>query len=350
MRIGVDATPLRERLTGVGNYLYYLLEELIQIRGEDRFFLYAINNSQRLHLLRKYPNVTIRIVPFLGRSEALWSQTTLAWNCRKDRVDLFWGSTQSIPLFGRGKMIITIYDFAYRLYPKTVSYVRGAYLRVFGKWLYKRADRHIAISQGTATRLDKLYGLRADRVVIPPIKNLQAEPVEEVLKRFSLKYRDYYIMVGTLEPRKNIVLALKAFDSTHPLVLVGGKGWRDSEILGETKRFSEKIKVLDYLPDITLNALVKGAKAYIMPSLYEGYGMPIAEARMLGTPVICCDVPEMIEAAEGNALVIPHEQLDLAFSSALPRFKKPTYPSNRELATRLSEAFSELLPENQDDD
>src|SRR5690606_14652784 len=113
------------------------------------------------------------------------------------------------------------------------------------------------ISQGTATWLDKLYGLKADKVIVPPIKNLQAESVREVLNRFSLKYRDYYIMVGTLEPRKNIVSMLKAFNSTHSLVLVGGRGWRDSKILEEMGMSSKNVKILDYLPDTTVNALVK---------------------------------------------------------------------------------------------
>ncbi len=346
MKIGVDATPLREKLTGVGNYVYYLLEELVQSRPSDRFYLYAIKDSKTLDAFKRYPNVAIRIIPFLGVSEALWSQTTLAWNCRKDRLDLFWGTTQSVPYFTRQKNVITIYDFAYRLHPKTVSFVRGTYLRVFGKHLYKKADFRTAISQGTAARLEKLYGLTADQVIIPPVKNLSFEPVEDVLNRFSLRKKDYYLMVGTLEPRKNIVAALKAFDSKHPLVLVGGKGWRDTEILQELKGASRNIITLDYLPDPALNALVKEAKAYIMPSLYEGYGMPIAEARILGTPVVCCDVPEMVEAAEGDALIISHDQLHLAFSSPLAPPKKPTYPSNRELATLLSEVFSKFQPMN----
>jgi len=342
VKIGVDATPLRERLTGVGNYVYYLLEALIQKRPSDHFFLYAIKHAHTLESFRRFPNVTIRVVPFLGVSEALWSQTTLAWNCRKDKIDFFWGATQSVPLFHRQKSVITIYDFTYRLYPKTTSFIRGKYLRLFGKWLYKKADRITTISKGTAERLHKLYGIKTDQVIIPPLRNLQSEEVDEVLKRYSLKQKDYFLLVGTLEPRKNIVNTLRAFNSKHPLVIVGGKGWKDDLISRELKKIPENFMVLGYLPDATLNALVKGAKAYIMPSLYEGYGMPIAEARVLGTPVVCCDVPEMVEAAEEDALIIPHDQLALAFTTPLAPPKKPTYPSNEALATLLSEEFSKL--------
>lgn len=345
MKIGIDATPLKENLTGVGNYVYYLLEGLIRKRVEDHFFLYAIRRSSRLAKLAEHKNVTVRVNPFLGFSEALWSQTTLAWLCRKDQINLFWGTTQSVPLWANHKSLITVYDFTYRLYPKTVSRVRGTYLRWFGKHLYKKADVMTTISQGTARRLEELYGLKADHVIIPPLKDLTVE--DGVLETFSLQPKDYYLMVGTLEPRKNIVPTLRAFQGKHSLVLVGAKGWRDSEIAKELQKQSAPILHLGYLPDQELNALVKGAKAYVMPSLYEGYGMPIAEARSLGTPVICCNVPEMIEAAEGDALVVQQNELEKAFTTDVPCPKKPTYPTNEALIDLLSEAFAQLAQQNQ---
>ncbi|MCH9627852.1 MAG: hypothetical protein S4CHLAM2_14990 [Chlamydiales bacterium] len=345
MKIGIDATPLKEHLTGVGNYVYYLLEGLIRKRGKDQFFLYAICHSSRLAKLAEYKNVTVRVHPFLGFSEALWSQTTLAWLCQKEQIDLFWGTTQSVPLWARHKSVITVYDFTYRLYPKTVSRVRGTYLRWFGKYLYKKADVITTISQGTATRLEQYYGLKADQVIIPPLKDLTV--ADAVLEQFSLKSKDYYLMVGTREPRKNIVPTLRAFQGKHPLVLVGAKGWRDSEIAKELQKKSSQILCLGYLPDQELNALVKGAKAYVMPSLYEGYGMPIAEARSLGTPVICCDVREMIEAAEGDALIVPHAELERAFTTDVKAPQKTTYPTNQALIDLLSEAFAQLAQQNQ---
>lgn len=346
MNIGVDCTPLKECLTGVGNYVFYLLEGLIQKRREDHFYLYAIKDSSSLDHFRRFSNATVRILPFLGISEALWSQTTLPWQCWKDKIDLFWGTTQSVPLVGKWKSLITIHDFAYRLYPETVSRVRGAYLRCLGRWLYKKANGISVNSKGTAARLKQLYGLEADRVVIPPLKNLSIPSNEEVgrcLKEYALIEKKYYLMIGTLEPRKNVVPLLRAYASIDPLVLVGAKGWRDSRIAEEIQQSKKAIRVLGYLPDPVLNALVRGAKACIMPSLYEGYGMPIAEARVLGTPVICCDVPEMIEAAEEDAHIIGRDELGKAFEMTLSSPKKPNYPSNEWLATSLSEEISRLL-------
>lgn len=348
MKIGIDATPLKEQLTGVGNYVFYLLDALIQKRSQDHFYLYAIRNSSSLETFRRYSNVTIRLLPFLGKSEALWSQTTLAWRCWKDHIDLFWGTTQSVPLLAKQKSVITIYDFAYKLYPNTVSFVRGNYLRLLGRLLYKKADRLTTISKGTAKRLRQLYKLDAHQVIIPPLKKVifpTKDEVLNVLNTYSLKQKEYFITVGTLEPRKNLVSLLRAYQEECPLVIVGGKGWRDTSILKELKS-TENIRLLGYLPDQILNALVMGAKAFIMPSLYEGYGMPIAEARILGTSVICCDVPEMIEAAEEDALIVPHNELKKAFITPLTPPGKPTYPSNDVLATLLSEEFSKLLPKS----
>lgn len=344
MIIGVDATPLKSRLTGVGNYVYYLLKELIELAPDDHFYLYAIRGSRALQELSGARNVKVRIAPFLGRSEALWSQTTLPFLCAKDRVDVVWGATQSVPFLGSFKRVITIYDFTYRLYPKTTTRVRGTYLRLLGKKMYIKSDRLVAISQGTAERLKELYNLKSDQVIIPPLKDIRVDP--GALKHYGLERGGYDVMVGTKEPRKNLVAAIRAHPGTRPLVVVGAKGWRDEAIGRELHR----VRSLGYLPDHELNALVQGARACIMPSLYEGYGMPLAEARVLGTPVVCADVPEMIEAAEGDALVVQEGRLEEGFTKKLDPPKKPTYPPNRALARALLEEVRAPLRASRDRD
>jgi glycosyltransferase involved in cell wall biosynthesis len=342
MRIGIDATPLREQLTGVGTYLHYLLNEIVEKRPKDHFILYAIRNSTNLGFFRKYRNTTVKILPFLGVSEALWSQTTLAWHVWQDRVDVFWGSTQSLPLVSRTKNIITIYDFAYRLHPKSVSFVRGTYLRLLGRFLYRKAHVIVTISKGTANRLENMYKLKTDAVIIPPLKKGPL-PDPNAIARYGLKAKSYFLIAGTLEPRKNILPLLRAYPSNqYPLVLAGGKGWRDAKILKILKTANQNIKVLGYVCDNDLRSLIQNAKALLMPSLYEGYGMPIAEARSLGTPVLCNDVPEMIEAAEGDATLLDWGALDKSLNDPIPPPKKPAYPSNSELAAILLRILDKL--------
>jgi glycosyltransferase involved in cell wall biosynthesis len=343
IKIGVDATPLRNRLTGIGNYVYYLLKEMVETRPTYHFFLYAIRSSIHLDSFSKYKNVTVRISSFLGLSEALWSQTTLAWLIWRSELDIFWGATQSLPLICGVKSVITIYDFVYKLYPQSTSFIRGAYLRAFSRIFYNRANRIISISKGTAHRLNHLYNIQSDAVVIPPLKKI-ASFSTDVLKRHGLKSKNYFLAIGTLEPRKNISALVQAYPSkAPPLVIAGGKGWKDKEILQVLKKADQNVKALGYVAENDLMALLKEAKALLMPSLYEGYGMPLAEARSLGVPVICSQVPEMIEAAEDDFTIFKLNQLDHILSSSLPKPKKTTYPSNPQLANILLEQFEHLF-------
>lgn len=358
MKIGIDAMPLDTQLTGVGNYLLRLLEELIPLRPRDTFYLYRTKSNDVVKNLLQFPNVKLRTNRFLGISEALWSQTTLAWMCYQDKLDLFWGATQSIPLLSakRQKHLLTIHDFAYLLYPQTVSHIRGIYLRFFDKFFYKKADIRITNSEGTAYRLKKLFALDTHKVILPPLPSATL-PNEECWQYLGLEEKKYYLMVGTLEPRKNICAMIKAYrkiasqNKIDPLVLVGKSGWKDILIKQEIERLlnemPNQIKILGYLADSSLHNLIKGAKAYIMPSLYEGYGLPIAEARSLGTPVICSRVPEMVEAAEGDAFFLNLDNFEVelreSLTSSLPSPKKCGYPTARESTILLSQTIDVLM-------
>jgi glycosyltransferase involved in cell wall biosynthesis len=358
MKIGVDVVPLAEKKTGVGNYLFYLLDPLIRLRPYDQFFLYTFRNCQDLEQLSQYSNVCIRRSKAFSFSEALWSQSTLSWMAYRDGVDIFWGATQSLPLFKRHKQrtLITIYDFAYLLYPKTVSRVRGTYLRLFCKHFCKNADKIVTISQGTCDKLELFYSRKADAVIIPPIKpSVRAWNEEELspwLKQQNLDYGNYVITVGTLEPRKNIGRLLTSYlellnESDHllPLLIIGAKGWRNhilhTHISNAAFKYPDKIRSLGYVDDDDLYRYISGARYYIMPSLYEGYGMPIAEARCCNTPVVCMNVPEMIEAAEYDAHIIFNcsaDELKSIFqSNQRERLRVAThYSSNIELAEKIS--------------
>lgn len=348
MRIGIDASPLATELTGVGTYLKSLLESLLFLHPQDHFFLYAPHSSPVLDALKKYPAVTIRLNKWGSFSQALWSQTTLACLSFRDQLDWFWGVTQSLPLFTRKgqKNLLTIHDFAYCLYPHTVSWARGIYLRSLSRWIYRKADCLTTNSEGTKARLKTLYGLEADQVIIPPLKKELGPPGpshHSLLASYGLVHKGYVLMVGTLEPRKNIEAVLEAypFDSPYPLVLVGKKGWRDKSIQQALTQYVKQLYLLGYLPDADLTALIGGARYFLMPSLYEGYGMPLAEARVCQTEVICSAVPEMIEATEGEAYLLSgaHMKEELKSYLALPYqagIIRCHYPPPIELAKKLS--------------
>ncbi|MFN0064680.1 MAG: glycosyltransferase family 4 protein [Chlamydiales bacterium] len=347
MRIGVDITPLSDQLTGVGNCVYYWLKELIPLRRDDEFFLYTFSPSRYLDQLHCFSNVTVRHGKAFSFSESIWGQTTLPFLARKDRLHLFFGPNQSIPfnIGRRVKRIIFIHDFTYRLYPKTVPRYRGIYNRLLGKWLYKKANAILTNSFGTMERLETLYHIKGTAVLPCPLKEsvhpLPNKEIDAVLNEFSLTREKYVLMVGTVEPRKNISQTIEAYPpASLPLVVVGKKGWRMKE--------EPKARFLGFQPDEKVNALVCGAAYYLMPSLYEGFGMPLKEARSVGTPVICSDVPEMKEASEGDAKFIrlSHLKEDLEKCLHSPRIppKKATYLDNKALARILSAQIDALVP------
>lgn len=352
MRIGVDVSPLKEPLTGVGTYIYYLLEELIALHPHDTFYLYSTRAHPLLTRFLGFPHVKLRLNSFLSLSEALWSQTTLAALCYQDRLQVFWGPTQSLPLFHRAsqKNLLTVHDFAFRLYPQTVSWGRRFYLRTCFKKIVGSADKIGAISQGTANRLEELYKRKADEIISPPLKKgLKPKTQEEVaatLQKFDLQYKDFVLMVGTLEPRKNfaaITALYKKQADLLPLVIVGAPGW------GKSRETVSQVKRLGYTSDSHLLDLLAAARYLFMPSLYEGYGIPLAEARTCGTEVVCTEVPEMIEAAQGDCHLLSFQNLG---EGALPLLKKVSYQgkqssasylSNQHLAQKLSKVIKDLF-------
>ncbi len=326
LKIAVDSFPLCRARTGIGNYIFYLLVEWVRQCPEDTFFLFSDKPIEDLGELARFPNVVNITASFLSVSQSAWSQTALSWLCFKHRIDLFWGATQSIPLFKRKNMrtILTIYDFVYLLHPQTTSPIRRWYQKIFSKRMVKKADKIIAISKGSSTKLEKIYGRRADEVIYPPLRsfpNVLQSDTKRFLASRGLKNKEFLLTVGSLEPRKRLKELLEVYfqvltkaseeaslDKVYPLVVIGGGGWKNREILVllqtiETK-FPDYLKPLGFSSDRDLGICYRSASAFILMSCYEGYGMPIAEARSLGTEVIYANTEEMQEAALGEGIAI----------------------------------------------
>ena len=359
-KVGVDAVPLLHLNGGIGYYLFYLLDEIISARSDLSFYLYTTSEKGDSDHFRKYPNVTIRAISPFPFSHSLWGQTSLAYALYRDGIDIFWGSTQSIPLIKRRQMktLLTIYDFAYLLYPQTVSTLKCLYLKLFSRQMLQRADALAPISQGTADKLQLYYGVGPGEIVTPPLKTtiVRQDPTTTAafLERKGLKFKDYLLTVGTLEPRKNFSFLIRSYlnllktRELLPLVLIGGGGWKNEEMIKELndaqERYPQQIFILGSIKDEELSYYLSGAHAYLCLSLYEGYGMPIAEARVCGTQVVCFDFPEMREAAENDALFLRNDGLEIELERIFLRkgnlknqnFCAPTnYLSNKEIAQKV---------------
>ena len=353
-RIGIDATPLQKLNGGISYYLYYLLDELIKIRPNDTFYLFVDHETEELKLFKACPNVIIHPIKYYSLGHSFWAQTFLAYACIKTKIDVFWGPTQSIPLIKRPKMktLLTQHDFVYRLHPETVPWVTRLYFQLFSPFMISQANVITAVSNGTDEKMETFYGRKADCIITPPLKKSAyfRTDIQNHLQALSLKNKQYLVFVGTLEPRKNLEKLLMVYlqvlstspDEVLPLVIIGSGGWKNKKLKGmlETELHMDHIRVIGYVTDELQANILSGARYCILMSKYEGYGMPLAEARMCGTPVICTDQLEMRQAAENDGVF-----LDANWERTIrPYFlakgtirlvKSPNYISNQEKAKKL---------------
>ncbi|WPL18851.1 UDP-D-galactose:(glucosyl)lipopolysaccharide-1,6-D-galactosyltransferase [Thiorhodovibrio winogradskyi] len=252
---------------------------------------------------------------------ALWYFSRTGYLASEDKVDLFWGCANFLPpgLPASIPAVLTIYDFVFKLFPETLNIKHRLVYYLFFNYSLKRANRIVTISQGTANRLHELYGYTTDAIV-RPASDLLIAPLDfshtlELLKSYRINF-PYFLSVSTLEPRKNLMVLIDALAQltvenqfqTIGLVLVGQQGWRNRKLRRKVLDAQSKglpIIQTGYVPDNDLAALYAGALAVVMPSLYEGFGLPVQEALRYGVPVISSDIPEMREAGGSSAIYVP---------------------------------------------
>lgn len=328
LRIGLDAQVLVKLGGGVSYYVYYLLDELVKQKKDAVFFLYALSDKGDIEHFKQYENVIIRKIPY-PPFKPIWRVLTIPFFLWKDKIDVFWGTVQSLPLFisKKTKTLLTLYDFVYLLYPETMSLKGMLYQKSLVKRSLHKADYILPISRGTGERLKEIYGLDHHAVIYPPNKPeifyKERRIVEPFLASRALSYNNYLVTVGTWEPRKNFAELVRIYqrilerndpNKIMPLVIVGGGGWKNRAIqeafASAQKKYPAHFKIAGYLSDRELSFYLSGAKYYITLSLYEGYGMPLAEARRCRTPVICYDTPEMREAAENDGIFLKQEDVE----------------------------------------
>ncbi len=363
-RIGIDALPLTMPKTGVANYIFYFLEEILNLLPDCDFYLYAHELKGDLPYFSRFPNVTICTDARLSKSLSLWIQTTLACLLYRDQIDVFWATTQIYPLIKRKrtKVLFTLLDFVHLLYPETLTPIKCFAHRLLTPALLKHADYIVPISYGSAKRLKDYYELDHHSVIEPPIKPwlkpIEKSLLETWLMAKGLSYKGYFLTVGTLEPRKNLEGVLTTYAATlvahepskvFPLVVMGGDGWKTSHVktlLAElSQKYPKNVIITGYASEADQWHYLAGARYLLMLSHYEGYGMPIAEARVCGTEVICTDVPEMREAALEQGIFLTQseyrEKLQEYFLGASHEpFPKSSYSSNREKGLKFAAIIS----------
>lgn len=329
MRIGFNATLMSGdsgyRRSGIARYLDRLLCALPATLGGDDLVVYTGRGVAPVEPLL-VSNWRDALVP-LQRApiRIAWEQVVLPVATRRDRLDLFHGTMNVLPRMLPCPGVVTVHDLAFLRWPEQVPARRYRYLSAGIRDAVKRAERVIAISEATKADVVELLQVDPARVAVTPLGVDGAfRPVDpDGVTRFRQHHgldRPYVLAVGNLEPRKNLPTLLRAFarirdEVPHDLVLVGGEGWLTGEIHETLRelRLGDRVRMTGFVEDWELPIWYSAADLFVLPSLYEGFGLPILEAMACGTPVIAAKTSAMPEVAGDAAVLIdPRDEQAIA--------------------------------------
>lgn len=248
----------------------------------------------------------------LGAPHPAWASSRIA-GC-----DLVHAPSPAVPPRGRRPLVVTVHDAAFEVHPETYP-ARGLRFHRSGvAAAARRADLVVTVSETAAREVAERTPVPPGRIRVVPngVDHTVAGPdeVAEVTARHGLDDRPYLLWVGTTEPRKNVGTLVAAVarladrrGGAPRLVLVGPAGWLDRGLVADADRatLGDRLRLLGRVPERDLRALYAGAALFCFPSRHEGFGLPVLEAMVQGTPVVCADVPALREVTGGAARLVP---------------------------------------------
>jgi glycosyltransferase involved in cell wall biosynthesis len=339
-KIVVDATPISSKPSGIGLYVANLIYHLNKLQTKENFqlgiayqpgmknwlsgrwnFPQYLKDYENLYflplpvtvsnLLAKFPNP---ILPYLEKSFGF--------------PDIVHGTNYVVYPCQKSLRVMTIHDLTCIKYPQYTNAIVKTYSDRIKQCL-QWTDLVITVSQATKQDIIEYLGVTSDRIYVTPQASryypnyLSPQQTEKIKRKINYDFsQPYLLFVSTIEPRKNINNLIFAFNYlkekhkiNHQLVLIGQKGWLYQSIFQTiaTSPWKEQIHYLGYLSDAMVALFYSQADAFVYPSFYEGFGLPVLEAMTLGTPVVTSNTSSLPEVAgEAAILVAPQEPMQLA--------------------------------------
>jgi glycosyltransferase involved in cell wall biosynthesis len=339
MRIVIPCDRITGKFKGgISWYKYNLIKYLAKIDKENTYILYDFksrNFRQEYEYFKSYlpeqENFHKRFIRFHHSLAYRFQKRFLPAEIFTGRMDIIHLPHPADILTIKAKRIVTVHDII-PLLPESENWdfasKRKRQANTIKKYILK-ADRIIAISQHTKNDILKYFDVSPSKInVIPQGKSDIFSPSDdrdtekEVLTRYGISGK-YLLFTGTVSPRKNLVRLISSFEKIkkkfreYKLVIVGKKGWFYKDILGRIEKLSGTVRddiiITEYVPLTDLPYLYSDAAVFILPSLYEGFGLPVLEAMACGCPVITSNISSMPEVAgDAAVLVNPYSVEEIA--------------------------------------
>lgn len=348
--IGIDANEANiQNRVGVGQFAYNILKNI-----------YTLDQSNRYFLFLKHPPLPDMPLPrsnwqyiVFGPSK-YWTRFALPLKLLffHPKLDLFFSPSHYSPRPCSVPTIPTIHDIGYL---KSLNQFNKKDIYQLVNWTkdsINQAKHLVAVSEFTKSELIQTYHLKPDQISvvyngIDPVGTVKNDP--KVLSKFKLKY-PYFLSVGTLKPNKNYPFLIASFakflgktkNSEFQLVIAGKKGWLYDEISKavDTLELKHRVVFTDYITEHEKQVLYLNASATIIPSTYEGFGIPALESQQIGTPVIASDIPSLREVLAKSVLYIDPYNSETLVQAMVEIIKKPVRSKLIPMGKSTSSAFT----------
>ena len=306
MNIAIQAADLdAERIDGTRVYILHMLRHFGSLSPENSFCIYHRTTFNVALTPPSLPNYDIKAMDF----PFLWTQTRFAWELWKNTPDVLWMPMHNMPFMRRSKMktVVTVHDLAYKYFPEYFPKRDLFELNLLGDFAIRNADRLIAVSESTKKDILQWYPTVQEHNITVVHHGFDAELFsvernegeETRVKKFLEIDGEYILYTGAIQPRKNLIVLIDAFEKLKErgdaknlkLVLAGGDAWLAEGVHEKVSgsRFRDDIIMPGQIAFNDLGHLMRGARVYVFPSLYEGFGIPVLEALASRVPVIAAD-------------------------------------------------------------
>lgn len=329
MQVGLDSIPLAAAKTGVGHYTYELACALARVAPEHGFDLISpfplrssVGESDAAAALNNLRLVRVKCESLQQR----WWKVGLPAYVAQTGLDLFHGTNYCVPLWGGCRTVMTIHDLTLYLYPETYQQHVLQRMRHRLPVMARTANLIITPSESVRREVCEHLPVEPSKVIAIPeaarpiFRRASREQIAEVRRRLDVA-EEFILFVGTIEPRKNLLMLVRAFEevlketsSSPQLVIAGGLGWQNDDLYAHIAKagIGDRVRFTGYVSDEDLCALYSSCRACVYPSLYEGFGLPPLEAMACGAPVITSRIASIVETVGDAArLVAPDDMQSL---------------------------------------